>query len=85
MRKLLVVVISISSTVLFGCGTDKKAIRVECVHLINAKEDTSYGRADKITWDNGEITYKKRNCGIDWEREFVTKDPEPVGVVIWND
>ena len=84
MKKIFAVVISIAIASLLGGCVTKKAIRVECVFLINPINIKAYGLADKITWDNGTVTFKKRDCGVASRREYLTSDPEPIGEVIRN-
>ena len=84
MKRLFAVALAIAVTSLLGGCVTKKAIRVECVFLLNPEQTEAFGLADKVTWDNGTVTFKKRDCGVPSRREYLTSDPEPIGVVIRN-
>jgi len=74
----LITFVLLAFVCLSGCS-GKTAIKTECVAVKNYRdpEGGPYTKAERTYWNDGTVTYKKRDCGV-WDGEYlVYLDEEP--------
>ena len=76
--RLFIYVFSISFLVLSGCS-EKKAFKIECVGVFDIQEPDRWTsvKAQRTSWDDGTITYKKFNCGLTTDQYWEEEEPKP--------
>ena len=76
--RLLICLLSLSFLALSGCS-EKKAFKIECVVVSDIQEPDRWQsvKAERISWDDGTVTYRKTNCGL-WTGNYNSEEePKP--------